>query len=54
MSILATIIIALAIYYGLDSVGDGLRDLALGIEEAGIRICDAIETPFQDDEDEIL
>ncbi|MGJ4953055.1 hypothetical protein [Bradyrhizobium sp. HKCCYLS20291] len=54
MILIETIIIALAIYFGMDAIGDGLHNVAVGIEQAAIRLAEALEEPFAelDEEDE--
>ncbi|MGJ4945095.1 hypothetical protein ACQR1W_31350 [Bradyrhizobium sp. HKCCYLS1011] len=55
MSFIETIIIALAILFGLNYVGDAIDNVAVGIEMAGRKVAEAIEDALlESDEDEDL
>ena len=44
MGIIEAIIIAVALIWAFDNVTDALDNIAVGIEEAGIKIADALES----------
>ncbi|WP_316200927.1 MULTISPECIES: hypothetical protein [unclassified Bradyrhizobium] len=50
MTFLETVIIAAAIFFGLKSIGDAMDNVAVGIEQAGISIANALELAQDGDE----
>jgi hypothetical protein len=44
MGIIEAIIIGAALYFGLDQIADALDNVAVGIEQSGITLADALET----------
>jgi hypothetical protein len=44
MGIIEALIIGAALYFGLDQIADALDNVAVGIEQAGIKVADALES----------
>jgi hypothetical protein len=44
VGIIEALIIGAALYLGLDQIADALDNVAVGIEEAGIKVADALES----------